>query len=372
MPVPSTGTMARTVPIEAAEPSDDAPPMRTGHGLHPVLENRTRVVAEALLLADERSAPVLTVVVKGSFDIRDGTCALADEQARVLVDGELWDGDPATSSYKFEPETAFTKPATDIVLIGTAHARSSGTTESTVALRVGAYEKRAVVFGDRVWVQVGRDIFPTKPRTFEKVPLRWERAFGGWDRSHPDQTRHTCEPRNPVGVGHRSNLAFEEGIPLPNVEDPAHTLRSFGQPVTPVGFGFVSSHWQPRASLAGTYDDAWQKTRAPLLPKDFDRRHFNAAPPGLVARGFLQGNEDVVVAGVTPSAGDLRFQLPAVRAPNAHAFFRAGGGEKLTTQLDTVIVDADARKLYLLWRAFLPLETGPFDVHAIRVVNGSA
>jgi hypothetical protein len=42
----------------------------------------------------------------------------------------------------------------------------------------------------------------------------------------------------------------------------------------------------------------------------------------------------------------------------------------LQTNLDTVIVDADARTVTLIWRAFTPLRSGPHDVSGI-VVGGA-
>jgi hypothetical protein len=119
---------------------------------------------------------------------------------------------------------------------------------------VGALQKSAIVRGDRAWFKSLGQIASTKPAAFEKIPLLWEKAFGGWDRSHPDAGRHVCEARNPVGLGARPGRLFEEGIRLPNIEDPAQQLQQFAQSVTPAGFGFVSPHWQPRSALAGTYD----------------------------------------------------------------------------------------------------------------------
>ncbi len=45
--------------------------------------------------------------------------------------------------------------------------------------------------------------------------------------------------------------------------------------------------------MMGLADEVWNKTRKPLLPKNFDRRYFNAAAPGLVAPGYLKGDEPV-------------------------------------------------------------------------------
>ncbi len=74
--------------------------------------------------------------------------------------------------------------------------------------------------------------------------------------------------------------AFEDGVSLPNLEDPADPLLRWGQIAAPAGFGFVSPDWEPRASLGGSYDETWRRERMPLLPGDFDRRFFNAASPG--------------------------------------------------------------------------------------------
>ena len=43
----------------------------------------------------------------------------------VSLAGQLW-GEPGKSSYKYEPECAFIKPATDVVLIGHENHRIGG------------------------------------------------------------------------------------------------------------------------------------------------------------------------------------------------------------------------------------------------------
>lgn len=335
---------------------------------HPTVENKTPFAFEALHLLDEQNRPVLTTVIKGTFQVGpDGRCVRAEEQVAVNLGGEPWEEDPAGSSYRYEPEVAFTKPATDVVLNGHAWAARSGVSEMVVGLKVGPLQKQVSVVGDRAWFKSLGQVSASKPRPFEKIPLRWERAFGGWDRSHADPARHQCEARNPVGRGMRASKNFEEGLRLPNLEDPQQPLRKFGESVAPAGFGFVSPHWQPRAALAGTYDERWQKQRAPLLPQDFDRRHLNAAAPGLVAPGYLRGDEPVVAAGVLPQ-GTLRFVLPGVPPPQVEVVFR-GAWKPLPTNLDTVIIEADERRVLLLWRGCLPLATGPLDVSSIRVLD---
>ena len=335
---------------------------------HAEVENRTPFAFEPLFLVDEELRPLLVTIIKGTFVIgRDGRCARADAQQPVNIGGECWGDDPATSSYRFEPEVAFTKLATDVVLIGQAHADRRDTREMRVSLRVGPVGKEVAVFGDRVWFRTLGMTSLTKPAPFERIPLLYERAFGGFDRGHADPRKHAVEARNPVGTGFRAAGGFEEGIRLPNLEDPRALIKSLGDRPAPAGFGFVSPHWQPRAALAGTYDAAWSKSRAPLLPADFDRRHLNAASPGLVASGYLRGDERVSATGVRPGGGTLSFALPGLPPPAVEVHMAVGPPQELPVALDTVIIESDEARLQLLWRAHHPLSEGPHDVRAIRV-----
>ena len=326
---------------------------------HPAVTNTTPFAFELLFLADEEGRPLLVPVVMATYTIcPPGELLLAEEPTPILIAGEFW-GEPGQSSYKYEPQFAFMKPATDIVLIGHAHAPKRGATEVNVALSVGSLEKTVRVVGDRLWVKSTFGASMTDPKPFDRIPLIWERAFGGWDRSHSDPAKHTFEPRNPVGTGIRQKHgALKEGIPLPNLEDPRKPLRSYGDTPPPAGFGFTSPSWQPCASFAGTYDDAWMKQRMPLLPKDFDRRFFNAAAPGLIAPGFLKGDELVVVQNASPG-GRVWFNLPALPSPQCLVQLAGRPDQSLQTQLDTVIINTDEMRLFLIWRAHLVLRTGP-------------
>jgi hypothetical protein len=261
------------------------------------------------------------------------------------------------------------KPATDVALIGHAVAPRRGATEVSVVLRAGPVGKVVRVVGDRGWARSGGAITATRPQQFDRIPLIYERAFGGWDRSHPDPSRHTFEPRNPVGTGFRApGGAFEEGARLPNLEDPDQPLTHYGQVVPPAGFGFTSPSWQPRASLAGTYDEAWLRERMPLLPRDFDRRFFNAASPGLVAPGYFAGDEPVLVENAS-TEGRISFRLPGAKAPRCLVELRRRGDAELETKLDTVVIDTDNDKVFLMYRAHVRLPESAHDVRSI-VVRG--
>jgi hypothetical protein len=333
---------------------------------HPEIDNRTPFAFEPLFIADEDGRPIVAPIVRATFDVdARGQVSLAGEQLPVNFAGELY-GEAGQSSYRIEPETAFFKPATDVVLVGHAHAPRRGTTYVDLELRVGPVGKWVRVWGDR-HASGSRAGGVTDPAPFEVIPLTFERAFGGWDRTPEDPGHHGCEPRNPVGVGFRTKHgAVREGDPWPNLEDPYDPIRSVGRAGKPAGFGFVSPDWQPRAALAGTYDEAWTASRSPLLPTDFDRRFFNAASEGMVTAEYLHGNEPVLVRQATPE-GHWAFHLPGVARPQCRVVTRMGDDRLLDANLDTVIVDADARQVVLLWRSFMPLREGPLDVRAMTV-----
>lgn len=335
---------------------------------HAAVENGTSHACEHLFLMDEEGRSLLVVLVQATFEIRGASgLAPAEKSTPPSVTGELNGPDAAVSSYRVEPAFAFMKPATDVVLI--AHAQSGGRLwpELPVTFRVGPVGKVLRVVGDRAWVRSGATVVATRPQPFDRMPLVYERAFGGWDRSAPEPARHTFEPRNPVGVGFQgAGGPFKEGLRLPNIEDPADPVRQYGQRVTPAGVGFTSPNWQPRAALAGTYDDAWMKTRSPLLPKDFDRRFFQGASAGLVAPGYLAGNEPVLVENAW-ALGRLSFRLPGIAAPICRVGLARREDASPTLHLDTVVVDTDTDRVRMLYRGHVPLREGPHDVVSIAI-----
>ncbi|MBL9077661.1 MAG: DUF2169 domain-containing protein [Planctomycetes bacterium] len=337
---------------------------------HPEIVNRTPFAFAPLFVADEELRPVLALVVKATFVVRpDGSTRLAEQQEAVELAGTYF-GEPGLSSVRREPEVAFIKPGTDCVLQGHAIApRPSPMID--VGFRVGELTKVARVFGDRRWEPglLGSKASPPKP--FERLPLLWERAFGGWDRTPAKEEHHQRELQNPLGVGFTTKKGtLQPGAALPNIEDPRALLTSQGNRVAPVGFGFTGGDWQPRAKFAGTFDAAWEQQRAPRLPKDFDRRFFLAAAPGLSSSAHLRGDEPVVVLGATPE-GRWEFSLPGLEPPRGDLTLRDGTPRQLEARLDTVIVDADRRQLVLLWRAFTTLHHGPHDVRALSITAAS-
>lgn len=333
---------------------------------HPDIDNLTAFSVAPLLVQDESGAPLLAVIAKATLAYDKHGCLTRAEAEPVDFTGQLTGPDDAPW-YVREPETAFVKPATDVVLLGHARPPESGLTYFDIGVRCGPLSKRARVFGDRYWVRQGTTVGATRPLPVGSVALTWDNAFGGWDRSDADETKHGFEPRNPAGTGFGQTVRADgERVRLPSIEDPQDLIAAYGQVVNPTGFGFVAPSWQPRAALAGTYDAEWEAARKPLLPRDFDRRFFNAAAPGLIANGYLQGNEriDLVHVGRVPR---LSVALPGFPPPTLEFSLRGGKHQRIDTHLDTVIIDADAMRISLLWRGGFAVRDPATNVLGVAV-----
>lgn len=336
---------------------------------HPEILNHTPFACEALQTCDETARTVVVLVVKATFDI-GVTPTLTQEQVPVNLSGEYW-GEPDSSPYKFEPEAAFFKPATDVVLVGHAYPARANAKQVDVQLAVGGLSKTLRVFGDRHWDKGVAGIRSTEPSRFESLPLSYDRAYGGWDLSDPREP--ICDRRNPLGRGfRRKGATFQAGSQLPNIEDPAHLLSRYDGPSVPAGFGFTHGDWEPRAALSGTFDDAWLQHRSPWLPGDFQRSFFNAASPGFIAAGYLRGDETVMAQGVRPDGARLLARLPALRAPECTFKRRGSQPVAATTAFDTLIIDADAQRLQLLWRCCVPAVDGLQGLAAIEISCANA
>lgn len=332
--------------------------------------NHTRYAANAVLLTDGEGADVLVVAARGTWRIARGAePALAEEQ-RPLVEADAYAGEPGLSSLAEVSDYVPVKPATDVVVLGAAHAPGGKAVASmTVEVEVGRVKRAVLVTGDRVWKKNG--IFgikagPAKP--FMAMPLEWERAYGGTVTGE-DGAVVARHEGNPVGRGFVADPRHADGVALPNLEDPAAPLESPKDRPEPHGLGFVSPDWLPRRALAGTFDAAWEERRMPMLPADFDERFFNAAPAALQASPHLEGGERVRLAGFDPK-GEWRFRLPSDTL-TARLLFPADVVETHPLRLDTVVIEPGEERLQMVWRATLPAPVPIARLLHVRIESGA-
>ncbi len=315
------------------------------------LENHTPFAAERTWVRDRNGAEVWVVAVKGTYVIQpDGSTDLAENQVEVHRVPK-YRGEPGKSSLISEADLLHTKPATDIIVHGQAYAPAGGlATQVDVTLRVANIEKTVRVFGDRYWEKfLGLEM--TSPVPFERMPITYERAFGGTDQNDENPKKHGWERRNPVGTGFATKAEHLTGRLAPNVEDPHHLISGWKDRPKPAGFGPIARDWSPRVELAGTYDQKWVDERLPLLPLDFDERFYQSAPEDQQAPGYLRGGESVELLNLTPE-GYLAFTLPQVRL----TFRTELGRERVEhrANLHTVILEPDVPRVLMVWHTLLP------------------
>jgi hypothetical protein len=310
------------------------------------------------------------VIIKATWGLGSGEEPDLAEQQLPIVPRDQRNGDAPDASIRYAADVAWPKAATDVALVGHAHPERGQQAAVDVGLSVGSLEKVVRVFGDRAWYRAGGAWVITPPLPIERVPLVYERAYGGRDTTDANPARHAWERRNPVGTGFAVAPRPErlEGLSAPNLEDPRQPLRSWNDRPSPAGFGFVDAYWEPRVRFGGTYDDMWRRSRAPLLPHDFDERFFNAAHPDLIVPGYLTGGEAVTVrnAGLGPR---LSFRLPRRRLSTI--VLHKTSTLTAEPRLDTVWIDADSRRLVTVWRAAFACPRSFIAIRAVFVKDGA-
>lgn len=326
--------------------------------------HRSPFPVHTLVAPDADGLEHLGVVVKATYDVRGGRAVPAAEQEPIRLADE-YAGEPGKSGLVHAGEGALFKPGADVLLAGHAYAPKRGAREGTVSLRVGALTKSLRVFGDRAWKRTLLAVHPGAPEPFERIPLLWERAFGGVDDPLG------AEARNPVGVGWRAPKSKRalEGTPVPNFEAPGDPIKDANSRPAPAGFGPIAPNWQPRLALAGTYDAAWLDRRAPLLPDDFDTAFAQVAPADQVLPEPLRGGEALEVRNASPS-GVLSCTLPR---PDVEVTVAIGEERReLELRMDTLVVHGDEERITLVLRGSTPVHGQWYDVAWIRVGPGNA
>lgn len=329
------------------------------------IDNQTPYAAAQAWVRDREGRETWLVVTKATFDVtRDGQTIRSANQPEV-VRSPVSRSEPADkSSLIYENDCVLGKQTTDIVVNGHAYAPNGTSVRSLdVAMQVGPVRKTLKVFGNRVWRAGGDGL--SAPEPFTKLPLTYERAFGGVDLGSQNPGRDWYWP-NPVGVGFVASASRVTHLRAPNIEYPGQLITSWESRPAPAGFGVIASHWQERAKLSGTYDKAWEDTRFPLLPRDFDIRHYQAVPKDQQSPQFLVGGERGAVTNMSPS-GVMRFTLPVVKL---HLETRFQSGARIVnpaSRLHSVIVEPDLSRISLVFHSALECHTNVMKLQSTRI-----
>ncbi len=332
------------------------------------LKNQTPFAPAMFIFPNEEGIDTLYIAVKASFDLSDSTPTKASEQRAVVLADEPW-GEPGESSLKYANEAHLMKPGTDVVVVGDATApQNRSVTQLDVSLSVADRSTTIRVFGDRQWKRSGNDMWPGAPKPFERMPIVYERAFGGMQIIHKSDGEQEVlsEPFNPVGRGFLGKRTLDEieQEKVPNLEDPEYPFSSLDAETRPVGFGFIAPSWMQRVRFAGTYDEQWKMKRAPYLPDDFDSRFFNSASSGWIFEEGLPIGASVRIENMS-LRGLLEFEVPS-SAPHVEVVVD-GKTKTPSLRLETLLIEPNDERCYLTWRASVECDKKALAVSEVRI-----
>jgi hypothetical protein len=314
------------------------------------LENGTSLAAQLFSGPATETDLGCALLLKATYEIRPAGLEPATEAPWPI---HL---EPLETPYgTFPGEVANRKPKTDVIVLGRAKApRGETVRQTTVTLAVGAFRHSLAIFGDRRWERTATGLRATEPLPFREMPIVWERAFGG---KIPTAVGDMPNTDNPVGKGFFLDDAEGDGIPLPNVEDPNALIRTSKDLPEPAG-------WAPYPLAGGV---RLAKLRGP-----------DGAPlPADVVEPWVMGWAHPALIIETPAAGarievnGLTTDGPLVAAvPECPARVTLVAGEeerRLSPRLDTLIVQAEERRLVVRWRASATFEMRPRELRLVRV-----
>jgi hypothetical protein len=332
--------------------------------------NHTKAAAAWTMGFDRAGHELVVVAVKATYDFpEDGLRPQFSSEQIPITTSDRFSGEPGLSAPLYEADLAHRKPFCDVLLNGSAHAPDGiPAAKVPVGLKVGAMIKAFNVVGDRVWEVGTLSVSTSPPLHFTALPISYDNAFGGVDLGASETSKLKSYPANPVGRGYCPSRREIDGQKLPNTEELQRTVDDTKGPYQPLAFGSVGRNWQPRASFAGTYDQAWMDHRAPFWPDDFDDRYFQAAPSDQQIPHPL-GNEEVVLKNLTPLGGLVRFNLPIFK-PQVLFVPHRGAPMQHAVRTDTVLFEPDLKRFTLCARVALPMRKSCFDLR--EVVVGSS
>jgi hypothetical protein len=303
---------------------------------------------------------LVIAVVKATFVRRaGGRLVIADRQAPIRPSDALHFPDAPQSSIRYPSDICVAKRGTDVVIVGEAVSRSMvEIVDVSASIRDRGVHLR--VHGERLYCRGARGVTVGAAVPFERMPIVYERAYGGTSADFA-----LVDRRNPVGRGVTRDARSLVGTPAPQIEHPSTPITSDDDRHDPVGFGAIGPHWLPRCGYAGTFDDAWRRSRMPLMPADFDVRYNNAANPSLQFDEPLVAGERIAILGMH-SAGLWHVDLPTVPV-RISARLHDGRRIDVRPHVDTVLLEPSKDEVQLTLRHAFAIGRGNSLLREIRV-----
>lgn len=329
-----------------------------------------------------------------------------------LDKNERWIYDPAASLFDVDPlfyadtgelmaadyELYPIKPFTDVIVKGHARARNKEKALQAIVEVSGFAPKKIQVFGNRkAYLNQSGQIKFTEPEPIDKIPLRYDFAYGGIDAIMEENMPPTPAeiknkmpdvdwdyasayryPRNTSGKGYviEKNERIFENLELPNLEDPNFLLNGgnlvledaynwLNQPI-PMATDWVNITWFPRIGYFGILPVFEAKKLKGMLPElayhlaepdilhdkpmelKWNQRACNGASLGLQFP-HLDSREQIRLVNIHPNSPDYTVKLPTDR-PRIWIDGRKGKLLETKPVIHSVVYEPDEAKMTLIWR----------------------
>jgi hypothetical protein len=351
-----------------------------------LLVNQTAVPA-ALLVTEmpEEGCRGGMLVAKATFQLSAGTAQLVTADPLPLYAEPMPLADVGELPADLVPRE---DEAFEVILLGACHAPGGHPVrEAGIRLSVGAVQRELRVLGDRAWLGRGPAATIGAPEPFVRMPLTYERAFGGSAeiRLDPHSIFPVFDPINQRGKGFDPDeyvdgcaAAFEcaPGFPvvapgprsLPNLEDPAQPIRAWSDrpppacwATIPFDVGFASRAIAARLERHGAAPSRAQQTQAAYFRAHPDWT-FDALP---------RARSDVRLEGAS-AGGRLSFALPALRIVADYELGSRQGVLELRPH--ALVILAELARFCLVYRAFFRFNEAPGEARSfrLRLVEGWA
>lgn len=287
-----------------------------------------------------------TVVAKATYRIPEyGPLELAAGQSTMTADVPERGTERAhVRSLIYPTDIVPFKPRIEVLVRGHVHAKRNETV-AVSRLTIGAIDKSLVAIGPRTW---GKGGIPSEPGVFTPVPLTYSHAFGG-----------PANDANPVGTG-------ASGSRPPQLERPQQLMRRHDDQPDPICFAPIPADWPTRSRRLRSVTAEGVQRAWPALPDGFDMRFFQSAPEDQQC-DHLHHSETFSITSVRPGGGALSGTLPGC-APALYVR-RDEVVSRHDMRLDTMVIDADAETVTLIWRASVPTadeDASDIDETAVR------
>jgi hypothetical protein len=255
-------------------------------------------------------------------------------------------------SARIEPgDDHFIREGVSVTASGFVYAPGGKATKADASLEIGEEKRNVRAFGPRVWQEgVFGALSPTAPRPFDRVPMGWELAYGGFVLRKTTMLKHegrdylapehpVASPYNADGLGFYLERVEALEKPLPQLENPDDPIRNWDDRPHPVCFS-------PYAMNGG------MRPMSLLVEDKVDMNRMGRltcrAAPWLIFPAIAPGTA-ITLRGMRPRGEALAFVVPEppvrVRVVLGRAMF------ELAPRLDAVDIDAEAAEARLVYRA---------------------